>query len=252
MKIYHLTEDIKALETEDLDRLLKTDFSDAYENATNGYFIYKGMYIELDPNKAHHLEPIKNRPSQNTLNFYTLWVNNSPAWSEYPKRNVICSTSERNASDYGLRTYAILPRNGSKIGVCSDFDMWESFDLGGGMANADDANRFFKYIFEDYYKKIPSTYKELVNMLQNIEVDEKYIHGHLDQIMSRHGLNKSTLIPVVEEKGMFGLFTRMFSTKGFQISSVDDLSKYSGEAREVWFDNDFIAIDHENIGNIIK
>lgn len=250
MKIYQLNEDIKDLETEELHRLLETDYSDAYEHAQDGKFIYKGMYTSLPPNKAHLLEPLKNRPSQNTLNYYTLWMNNSKQWSEFPKRSVICTTSASNAGDYGFQTFIILPKNGSKIGVCSDFDLWTSFDFGGGMADASDVNHFFRALFEKYFKNTPYSYEDLVKMLKSIEVDDQSIE-YVSTLMSRHGLNKALLIDIFKEEGAYGLFAKLFNTKGFKLTDVDGVYNFSDDKREVWFDNEFIAIDLNSRNDVL-
>lgn len=65
------------------------------------------------------------RKSENTSNHYTELMDNSPYYKGWPKRSksLICSTSESRARQYG-RLYAVLPFNGTKIAVASDFDIW--------------------------------------------------------------------------------------------------------------------------------
>jgi hypothetical protein len=66
------------------------------------------------------------RVSRNTSNTYTLIIDNSPAWKEYPKRSksIICTTDYDVAADYG-NPYLVLPYDGSKIGVCPTSDIWD-------------------------------------------------------------------------------------------------------------------------------
>lgn len=86
--------------------------------------IYRGVYTPVDFAKV---EPQKfTRESANTYNWYTLIINNAPAWKPYPKRNLICSTSKDYASGYG-HLFRVLPVDGSKIGICSQTDLWDSF-----------------------------------------------------------------------------------------------------------------------------
>ena len=40
------------------------------------------------------------RESANTENYYTLFINNNPLWSAYPKRKLICSTSSGYAGGF--------------------------------------------------------------------------------------------------------------------------------------------------------
>lgn len=68
------------------------------------------------------------RRSANTKNIYTLIIDNSPRWKDFPKRknSIICTTSINTANDYGY-TYVVIPYDGAKIGVCPNNDIWNSF-----------------------------------------------------------------------------------------------------------------------------
>jgi hypothetical protein len=251
MKIQHLNESIKSLTSDELQSLLETDYSEAYEHAKDGHYIFKGMYMTLDPSMAHLLEPLKDRKSKNTFNYYTLWMNNSQEWSEYPKRSVICTNSSREANGYGFQTFIILPKNGTKIGVCDDSDLWSSFDFGGGMVDASDVNYFFNAMFEKFYKKTPETYEDMVGMLKGIEVNDETLN-YVSSAMSSQGLSKSKLLNIFKEHGAYGLFASLFSTKGFEMTTVGGVHQYNDKPREVWFDNQFIAIDIESKSDIIR
>jgi hypothetical protein len=67
------------------------------------------------------------RRSANTHNTYTMYMDNSPIWSDFPKRShsMICS-SGYYAEDFG-NLYAVFPYDNTPIGICPDFDLWESF-----------------------------------------------------------------------------------------------------------------------------
>lgn len=69
-----------------------------------------------------------NRKSANTQNFYTLILDNSPEWKDYPKRSksFICSLSKNNASGYGV-PFVAIPLENQPIGVCPEEDFWFSF-----------------------------------------------------------------------------------------------------------------------------
>jgi len=90
--------------------------------------IYRGVTgkhptMEIDPKKG------KERRSANTLNFYTLWMDNYGTFKDYPKRgqSIICSTDYMKAVSYGKNQYIVLPQDGSKIGVVKSEDI---FSLG--------------------------------------------------------------------------------------------------------------------------
>jgi len=86
---------------------------------------------KIDSNKM-------NRVSANTFNYYTLWMDNHPSWSEFPKRSksLVCSTNLITASNYARKSYAqlMIPADSNKIGICSDDDLWTSFDALSDMA----------------------------------------------------------------------------------------------------------------------
>jgi hypothetical protein len=77
----------------------------------------KSPYYFVDSKKY------ETRMSLNTLNYYTLIINNDPSWKKFPKRNIIAKTRD----DFYRLRYLILPYDNVKIGVCSDRDIWFSF-----------------------------------------------------------------------------------------------------------------------------
>jgi len=98
---------------------------DYHSDALDGTTIYRrpwtdGDYIYTDPSKG-------TRVSANVPNYYTLIIDNHPAWKKFPKRgkSVICSTSREYSE------YILLPEDGSKIGICPTFDIWNSFQKTG-------------------------------------------------------------------------------------------------------------------------
>jgi len=89
--------------------------------------IYRGVHESIvfgyiDTNKG------RERVSANTLNYTTLLMDNLPSWNGWPKRSrsVICSTSWSNSDSYG-NLYHVIPYDNSKIGICSEYDVWDSF-----------------------------------------------------------------------------------------------------------------------------
>jgi hypothetical protein len=79
---------------------------------------------------AFFIQPSKfTRASRNASNHYTLLIDNSSKWSNYPQRSksVICTTNKSSAGFYG-KTYRIFPVDGSDIGICPSSDFWSAFD----------------------------------------------------------------------------------------------------------------------------
>jgi hypothetical protein len=98
-----------------------------YYNNSNNNRIYRGStsgeyaYAIVDPEQFE-------RRSRNTLNYYTLIIDNSPYWSAYPKRSksIVCSTNSTRASNYGGTTYVVFPYDNCKIGICPGSDIWDT------------------------------------------------------------------------------------------------------------------------------
>ena len=69
------------------------------------------------------------RKSANTKNYYTLWVDNSPMWKDFPKRSrsFICTTDKEYASSFG-EIYLVIPFDNAQIGICPSGDFWFSFE----------------------------------------------------------------------------------------------------------------------------
>lgn len=156
------------LTQEQVERLLATDYSEA-NSAQN---IYRGIYnsvydgpILVTPN------PRKLRRSANeTWNFYNAIINNSPAWKNFPKRQTICSTSLSRvmagyAADFS-NAFRVYPKNGAKIGVCPEEDIWDT-----GLQGANQAIAEVFGAFEITLKGSGDTYNSLSKACK--EVDEK-------------------------------------------------------------------------------
>ena len=69
------------------------------------------------------------RKSAHTKNYYTLIIDNSENWSEYPDRSksIVCTTGQRAASNYG-DTYLVIPEGSPSVGIAPARDIWFSFD----------------------------------------------------------------------------------------------------------------------------
>ena len=110
--------------------------------------IYRGVHnINVDPK---YVDPTQfNRKSSSTSNFYTVIIDNSPAWSKYPKRSqsLVCSTNFEYASGYG-KTYLVIPIDGVPIGVCSEDDFWGSFSNVSSNLNGHSMAEFNDHILQ--------------------------------------------------------------------------------------------------------
>jgi hypothetical protein len=120
-----------------------------------------------------------NRTSANTLNYYTVWMDNDKDWEGYPKRSkaLICSTSSGTANGFG-ETNLVIPADSNKIGICSETDLWGAFSfltqrLGVKYMSMDefvsDTNNFLCLEFNDAERaEAEKSYPKLVHALKTI------------------------------------------------------------------------------------
>ncbi len=137
----------KSIKYDEALNVLKTKCKQAVKNYNKGSVLYRGIdnngnYLYVNPKKY-------TRESSNTMNYYTLINDNSPAWKKYPKRSesIICSTEYSTASDYGDE-FVVFPFDNAKIGVCSESDYWFSFDNIEPITSLDDWNYQLERLFK--------------------------------------------------------------------------------------------------------
>lgn len=122
----------KTISEKEVLELIKKDYSKAWNNAKNKNFIFRGVYskdnyIIIEPSKFER----KSAYMSDKSNHYTLLLSNLPSWKRYPRRDksLICSTTFATAASFSNsdNVFLVLPKNNSKIGVCSEDDLWGAF-----------------------------------------------------------------------------------------------------------------------------
>ena len=125
-------------------------------------------------------------------NFYTILIDNLPSWKGYPKRSksVVCGSDMEMVSARSGRHYIVLPENGSKIGVCSNYDIWFSFPEieNRHIMNLDEFNDCLCNVWG---KKAPKTYQEMIKLevknsynFEDYESDdENFVTDYLNRIL---------------------------------------------------------------------
>lgn len=88
---------------------------------------YIGEFVFIDPKKG------EVRSSIEDTNIHIDLIDELPAWKDYPKYSkcVIGMTSQTGSGGYGSTIYEIIPYDNSKIAVCPEPTIWESFSDGG-------------------------------------------------------------------------------------------------------------------------
>jgi hypothetical protein len=198
--------------------------------------------------KIFFIEPSKfERKSINTANYYTLLIDNSKYWIDYPKRSqsiIGCSTYDIDDT-YGKELYQIIPKLNAKIGICPKEDIWYSFSKGLKIINyVFDANISLSYFgepmhrfnnFLSLYFKIKKNdgFKIIKNKINNYKFDPE------DKLAIKHFKKYGF-------KTVYELIDYCLSPElnGFK------LAKYSNnfhipKGKEIWTDADSLMISAE-------
>ena len=83
-------------------------------------------YVNLPQDRIYLIDPsLTMRKSRDNLNIYTLIMDNTPEWSDYPKRSfsLICTIKKYN------NAFLVVPFDNAKFGVCRyKPDIWNIFN----------------------------------------------------------------------------------------------------------------------------
>jgi hypothetical protein len=257
---YRKTRSASIEKESELLKMLSSDYTDAVKAFNNGNKIFRGTsstddYMITDPS-------IGTRISANTYNYYTLVIDNSSAWKAYPKRSksIICTSSPEYADEYGT-IYAVFPINGSKIGVCSDEDFWDSFPvLTTAFTRAgidappllDTLTRFLGQLIgligsQLYIKTLP-TLKKAFTAFDTFIADKEYT--------KRPSLNTKALFTILEMLDYKGnLFTSVENLldpvkNKFKLENIRDFTVE--KHHEVWTSGKSIMINIDKVDDIIS
>lgn len=194
------------------------------------------------------------RNSANTSNHYTVWMDNDPAWGEFPKRSssIICSTS-RNVEGYGSlsggKNYSVWPiEPGARFGVCPDYDIWNS----GPMVYYEDGELVFANGQDDTKRSVlPENISQDILPAHVLDYLKKYgklnsslSYQEVNSILSKSGVpdtDYASMYAKLEELGALEWYRTIMSPVGFSVAGFSELgdkknvaSDHSGV--EVWTD----------------
>ena len=216
--------------------------------------IYRGL--NRDEGAFAFVQPSQStRMSKNTLNAYTLLIDNLPAWKAYPKRSksVIASSDYGRATDYAYNggIYCVFPENGAKIGVCPMGDIWDSFQGSMNVISMDGFAQSLRNLImlahntKDTYVE---EFKEWNSFLENLD--------YVDKV--RFDINDDYMLPgTIQDLGLENYFK-----KGSKIRLIDHLAKLLDPTKnrfelkkagddlpkfkEVWTDGDCVFIKYRH------
>lgn len=213
------------------------------------------------------------RQSSNTSNYYTLIMDNSEKWKDYPKRknSVVCSLNDSymgndyrviplNNYDDILKKYNINTFSNPKWGVCPTIDLWDSFhismkEIGIWNENLDTINFDFNEIYKNlnHNKSLEEKdYSYLKIQLSSIKIDKIK-----NAIRDREGIRaNNSIFDIIENKNnikmndwsLYDIYEYILDPvkNGFKIETYDNLKKYSFKKdNEVWTNTPVLYIKIE-------
>jgi hypothetical protein len=220
------------------------------EALSNRVPIWRGTLTKVDFGK---MQPNKwKRISANTSNWYTIFMNNSPIWKQYPKRSLICTFNPYKAEDYGF-TYRILPVDGAKIGICKKDDLWDSMEYAGpGINDMSDFSQTLGIVFAEvednmYLSSEDTTWAQFKKMA-------KKVGPHMENFKQTEGMGKHYPWYMTEKLGYTGGDFMKFlennlnpDRNGFKVYPIGGIPKsYRMKNNEVWLDADCYIILADN------
>jgi len=233
----------KSISDEEATKLINNNCKKNIKRLFEGNIkLFRG--IETGPKRCGLVDSNSGSPrkSANTFNYMTLLMDNLPSWNGWPKRSksIICSTDLESTDGYGSYIYYVIPYDNAKIGVCSDYDLWQSFKYGLNHSVRSFNNQLYDLLNnnglddqDDDYKTLIKTLEELVDINSN---------GHSSIIMEFFGDDSSNVLNHINQ---------LFDPKknGFKMG-IEHLQ----HDKEVWIQGKSILINEQTndfIKNII-
>lgn len=231
------------IELSDVYKLLRTN------NPQQSFpHIYRGLrhrddYLFIKPSSY-------NRVSANTNNYYTILFDNLPSWKDYPKRSksIIGTVNYYTAEFYGT-IYRVIPKDGSKIGVCPEDDIWNSFHiLNSHFMTLQDFNYCIDQCISIYNNNADNSinvnsYEELLTIFDYIQDNRDMFYGILID-MWYDGNKHMKFIDYIDK------ILLNPEKNGFKLITYPYTEKISYDC-EIWTDGDSILINDEYANDIV-
>lgn len=197
------------------------------------------------------------RKSKNTRNYYTVIMDEFLPRLGYPKRSqsIICANEENRhyAASFGT-LYAIFPYDGVPIGVCSNFDIWET-RFGIGRHPAKRTPEAWNNLFQQYGLESES-WEDFEDSLV-YEMTETWAEGDDTGSENLKALRREKGRKLLEWFGppekIRGVFEKAYSPEnmGLTLTTSDGVDKPRGP-REVWISGPCVAIERDAYMHMLK
>jgi hypothetical protein len=225
--------------------LINKECKNALVAYRSGHMFYRGndsdaLMLLVQPSKFV-------RVSANTMNLYTIIIDNSRLWDDYPKRgkSIICSTSYSTANSYSDNVpYIVFPKDGYKIGICPESDIWQSFKNIGPLY-------LFNADFADFVKSLGVKFRS--DDLKT-SLDLRKLCNELDEIISKMD-DKIKVISFLRNYSgnLMKSLENMFDPKRNDFKVVNDIRELPKGNNEVWTDSDCYLVNHSsNLDALLK
>ncbi|AVH85333.1 hypothetical protein RsoM2USA_405 [Ralstonia phage RsoM2USA] len=123
-QVEKLVSNYKKISEETVLKYLKSDFKNSFDVISE-----TPLYRGLPSNEAFFfVDPKQLSRTEFQSNLYTLIIDNSEEWENFPKRSesVIATTDFQDTKTYGT-PYYVIPMDGFKLGCCSADEIDDSF-----------------------------------------------------------------------------------------------------------------------------
>jgi hypothetical protein len=280
---YFLLENIDSLRS-DTTILSEKDFLYNLKNNCKEFsFDDKPIWRNSNLEDSYYLiDPLKyKRKSINISNYYTLLIDNSPYWKEYPKRcNSLIALLDGQEFIYGKSLYRVIPFDNAMFGVAPSDDLWFSFYnlVDNFNIKLKDLVTFIKIINkninieinDDDFNIFKTDIKKLEDFIKN-KINLEKININLDIIEFQYFFNKyyRLLFKLQKELISGGNFIDFINNylkpedNNFELLNYKQLIKrnifkYKNKndfnqiinGNEVWTDSKCLLIHDDNIQNI--
>lgn len=254
----------------DIDRkkaveLLSSKASVSWYKHLEEYRIFRGVPTQ-STNPFKFVSPSKTyRKAKNTLNIVNSILDVIPSWKDWPKRSrSLIGSSKKGAAEWYGKVFQVFPLNGAKIGICSDFDFWQSFSklddrLGGD--DIDDLNwkmqTLFKYMgvissndkevsYGESKNNEPSDFLKFVSVLNKKTKEAGNTKFLLDVSQTFSKLNDiiNDMMNQYNGNDWLEYFDNLFNPEenGFRLISIQEYSLLDNQRHEVWTDSDCLLM----------
>ncbi len=192
------------------------------------------------------------RKSQNTSNYYTQILANSPLLSGFPKRNksVICSTSSDTARGFaggawgGGGLYAIIPYDHVEIGICPTSDLW---DINVTIPELEIYGKSMTYLNEKLYQfDLAENFRTMQQQLNN---PTSIPYQKVAAFFARNRFGRAD--QYTPEQLIPALFKALSPENlGLQLMNVSEFAANPPERKECWVSGPCVAIHSDYFADV--